>query len=407
MKLTIRKKLLGLSFIAIVIPLIISAAVIVFIVTKKSSEESIKKIQTNSNIATTQYARRMQAISTATKELAITALQYDFVDAFVRAPVPNPAVNAQNELEKRKAINVMEINRKQVDLDYLILTDGRGRVLYRVNNSDHRGDDLAGVDAMVRETIGTRKVNFGSVKLPIDFISAEKLDDALNLGTQKKAIEAALAMEVAVPLIIGDELRGVLVGGDILNNDNTLVDELKQTLFRENLEAGSATIYLGDTAIASSRSGAYGRGIGDTVAPDIYKLVMDQGKEFIGPESIGTTNYISAYVPIKDLSQKIVGIYAVSVREEWFRAFQNFIRNFVVLIIGIAILFSILLTYITAGRLTKPIEEITEAADKISLGDLDVAIKVKTAGDEIEQLGESIDRMRISLKSAIERLRRR
>jgi methyl-accepting chemotaxis protein len=80
---------------------------------------------------------------------------------------------------------------------------------------------------------------------------------------------------------------------------------------------------------------------------------------------------------------------------------------FVIIVIGIAILFSILLTYIAAGRLTRPIEEITEAANKISLGDLDVPIQVASEGDEIGELGESLERMRISLKSAIERLRRR
>ncbi|HOT00919.1 MAG TPA: HAMP domain-containing protein, partial [Acidobacteriota bacterium] len=58
-------------------------------------------------------------------------------------------------------------------------------------------------------------------------------------------------------------------------------------------------------------------------------------------------------------------------------------------------------------RMTKPIEMITEAANKISLGDLDVPIQVKTGGDEIGRLADSLDRMRISLKSAIERLRKR
>jgi methyl-accepting chemotaxis protein len=65
------------------------------------------------------------------------------------------------------------------------------------------------------------------------------------------------------------------------------------------------------------------------------------------------------------------------------------------------------LTWFTAGRLTKPIEEITEAADKISLGELDISIQVRASGDEIEKLANSLERMRVSLKSAIERLRKR
>ncbi|HQG91049.1 MAG TPA: cache domain-containing protein [Acidobacteriota bacterium] len=406
MKLTIRTKLLGLSLFAIVIPLIISAAVIVVIVTQKTLDESLGKIRANSDIATTQYAQRMNEIKENTKLLAINALQYDFITTINPAAAP-PAAAGQSDLERRKAINVLEIVKQQLRIDYLTLTDGRGRVLYRVNNPNQRNDDLAAMDPMLREALSNRKVVYGSVKLPIDYMSQEKLEDALTVGTQKKQIEAALGMEVVVPLIMGEEVRGALVAGDVLNNDNQLVDQLKQMVYKENIEAGSATLYLGETAVASSRSGATGRGVGETITQEIFNYVLNQGKEFIGTETIGEISYVSAYVPIKDISNQIIGIYSVSVRETWFRQFQNYIRNFIMIVIGAAILFSVLLTYIVATRMTKPIEMITEAANKISLGDLDVPIQVKTGGDEIGRLADSLDRMRISLKSAIERLRKR
>ncbi len=406
MKLTIRTKLLGLSLFAIVIPLIISAAVIVVIVTQKTLDESLGKIRANSDIATTQYAQRMNEIKENTKLLAINALQYDFITAINPAAAPLAAAG-QSDLERRKAINVLEIVKQQLRIDYLTLTDGRGRVLYRVNNPSQRNDDLAAMDPMLREALSNRKVVYGSVKLPIDYMSQEKLEDALAVGTQKKQIEAALGMEVVVPLIMGEEVRGALVAGAVLNNDNQLVDQLKQMVYKENIEAGSATLYLGETAVASSRSGATGRGVGETITQEIFNYVLNQGKEFIGTETIGEISYVSAYVPIKDISNQIIGIYSVSVRETWFRQFQNYIRNFIIIVIGAAILFSVLLTYIVATRMTKPIEMITEAANKISLGDLDVPIQVKTGGDEIGRLADSLDRMRISLKSAIERLRKR
>jgi len=406
LKLTIRTKLLGLSLFAIVIPLIISAAVIVVIVTQKTLDESLAKIRANSDIATTQYAQRMNEIKENTKLLAINALQYDFIAAISQNPA-SPAAAGQADLERRKAINVLEFTKQQLRIDYLILTDGRGRVLYRVNNPGQRNDDLAAMDPMLREALSNRKVVYGSVKLPIDYMSQEKMEDALAVGTQKKQIEAALGMEVVVPLIIGDEIRGALIAGDVLNNDNTLVDQLKQMVYKENIEAGSATLYLGETAVASSRSGASGRGVGETITQEIFNYVLNQGREFIGTETIGEISYVSAYVPIKDISNQIIGIYSVSVRETWFRQFQNYIRNFIIIVIGAAILFSVLLTYIFATRMTRPIEMITEAANKISLGDLDVPIQVKTGGDEIGRLADSLDRMRISLKSAIERLRKR
>jgi HAMP domain-containing protein len=48
---------------------------------------------------------------------------------------------------------------------------------------------------------------------------------------------------------------------------------------------------------------------------------------------------------------------------------------------------------------------IIDAANAISRGDLDVSIDIEQGG-EIGELANSIDRMRTSLKAAIERLRR-
>jgi methyl-accepting chemotaxis protein PixJ len=57
-------------------------------------------------------------------------------------------------------------------------------------------------------------------------------------------------------------------------------------------------------------------------------------------------------------------------------------------------------------RIVKPILHLSHAADQISLGELDAQIRVKSR-DEIGTLAESIERMRTSLKAAIERMRAR
>jgi HAMP domain-containing protein len=59
--------------------------------------------------------------------------------------------------------------------------------------------------------------------------------------------------------------------------------------------------------------------------------------------------------------------------------------------------------YLSRG-IIQPVVRLSAAADSISRGDLDVPIAV-TSGDEIGDLAESVERMRASLKAAIERLR--
>jgi methyl-accepting chemotaxis protein len=71
-----------------------------------------------------------------------------------------------------------------------------------------------------------------------------------------------------------------------------------------------------------------------------------------------------------------------------------------------ALVIAVVLAYVISRGLTRAARQLATAAESISRGDLDVAVEVKT-GDEMQDLAESIERMRASLKAAIERLRRR
>ena len=90
-----------------------------------------------------------------------------------------------------------------------------------------------------------------------------------------------------------------------------------------------------------------------------------------------------------------------AVRDEFTTAVQAVIATgAAALIVGMAAAYTI------SRGITRSAAHLSAAARSISLGDLDVPIEVKT-GDEMEVLGESIERMRTSLKAAIQRLQRR
>jgi len=67
-------------------------------------------------------------------------------------------------------------------------------------------------------------------------------------------------------------------------------------------------------------------------------------------------------------------------------------RNTIIIIALIAILVAVVLCYWVASRITKPIKDLQVAADKISKGEMDVAINVKSK-DEVGDLAESFNRM--------------
>lgn len=81
-------------------------------------------------------------------------------------------------------------------------------------------------------------------------------------------------------------------------------------------------------------------------------------------------------------------------------------RNIVIGIVGSTLLLILIVMLIYLQRLTQRIKSLTDVANRISVGELEARIDIKT-GDEIGALAEAIARMQDSIRLAIERLRRR
>jgi methyl-accepting chemotaxis protein len=77
-----------------------------------------------------------------------------------------------------------------------------------------------------------------------------------------------------------------------------------------------------------------------------------------------------------------------------------------ILVVGVIIIMFVFLTSMYSRTIVKPIVYVTDVADRISLGDLDTKIEIRSS-DEVGKLAESFDRMQESLKAAIERLRKK
>jgi len=81
-------------------------------------------------------------------------------------------------------------------------------------------------------------------------------------------------------------------------------------------------------------------------------------------------------------------------------------QNILLAIIGGTLVLIGVLVSFYGHRVTKRIQYLTDAAERISVGDLDMDIKAQS-NDEIGDLGEAISRMQDSIRLSIERLRRR
>jgi methyl-accepting chemotaxis protein len=88
----------------------------------------------------------------------------------------------------------------------------------------------------------------------------------------------------------------------------------------------------------------------------------------------------------------------------------DYVKNRAIKIFFITLIFTVPfavgLSFLFSRRITRPLLHLTKVADRISMGELGAKIEVKTK-DEIRVLADALRRMQISLKAAIERLRRK
>jgi methyl-accepting chemotaxis protein len=99
-------------------------------------------------------------------------------------------------------------------------------------------------------------------------------------------------------------------------------------------------------------------------------------------------------------------ILAVQQEEQEAFAVLNQIALFGMALFGATIVIVLLVAMLAGRAITRPINQLTDVAERISLGELDAEIHVKSK-DEIGDLAGAIQRMADSIRLSIERLRRR
>ncbi len=133
------------------------------------------------------------------------------------------------------------------------------------------------------------------------------------------------------------------------------------------------------------------------IRPKYMYLAPVKGTDLI----VAATTYIDEFSkPSKAIESKMKEI-----ERRYSEEYENRIRIFYIVVLGV-ILILLVRIFFYARSVIKPILQLAEVADKISMGELDTPINVKAKG-EVAVLADSIERMQTSVKAAIERLQKR
>ena len=323
---------------------------------------------------------------------------------------------------KSKSLRILhkKLNRvrEEYGLDILTLTDNKGKVIIRTRNPGVLGDDQS------QDEIISLAAKKGVLAYPQIVPQAELLKEGEDLAEQAymEFIDTPKAaprpenketngMMLKAAASVKDEegkLLAILYGGILLNRNYEIVDRVKEIVYKGEIykgrEKGTATIFQQDLRVSTNVKNEKGeRAIGTRVSKEVNNAVLVEGKPWIDRAFVVNDWYITAYEPIKNIDDKIIGILYVGMLEKPYIDTTNRVMSTFIIIAFLCVVFLLVILYFSTTRITNPLQKMVVATQIISKGDLAHRVKVNSR-DEIGYLAESFNLMTSNLETANEKL---
>ncbi len=322
-------------------------------------------------------------------------------------------------VNKRSDILLRYLNRvrSQRGLDILTLADNQGRVIVRTRNPEIIGDDQS------QDEIVMKALSGGDYAAPQIIRRDELLKEGQDLAdraymefvpTPKAAPrrenkeENGMMLKAASSVNDGEKILGVLYGGILLNRKYDIVDQVKELVYKDETykgrEIGTATIFQYDLRISTNVRNEKGeRAIGTRVSREVNQAVLERGEAWIDRAFVVNDWYITAYEPIRDIDEDIIGILYVGILERpYIDTTNKVIFGFSIIAVLCVFVLLAILAFSTT-RITNPLHKMVLATQRIAKGDLSQKLNI-TSKDEIGALADSFDQMTRELKAANEKL---
>ena len=249
-----------------------------YIINHKIASQAQEKVRTDLNSAREVYRNELDRI----RELIDLTANNIYNSSSIVAGDRKIRVLLRERLQKKR-------------LDMLTAVDASGRVLYRAHSPQLAGDRqtayfleqaLRGIAVTGTAVLSEKELAREGVALSgratIPLRSTPRARPSTDT-TQK----SGLIMVSAAPLRNqGGKVIGALYGAVLLNNNNALVDKIKEIVYEgvqfNGVDVGNSTIFLGDTRIATNvRTSDGSRAIGTRVSEEVYKRVILEQKKWI------------------------------------------------------------------------------------------------------------------------------
>ncbi len=402
---TLRTKIL-LSFYSVVFVFALAVAVLgYYIINRDIMERAQAKVRNDLNSAREVYQKEIERIR--------DVVRFTSVRFFIKEAIP----------DQDHQILLSELSRiRQTEaMDVLTLVDASGKVMIRSRIPTNSADSLLD-DKLIHRVLSSREVVAGTFIVPRSELIKEGEDLAEKARirfvptlkakpTTTTEETSGMMIKVGAPVLGHDgRLLGILYGGSLLNRNYKLVDKIKDIIYEntryEGKDIGTATIFQGDLRISTNVKAREGhRAIGTRVSDEVYQHVLVEGVQWVGRAFVVTHWYKTAYEPIKDIDNNIIGMLYVGILEQ---PFVDMIRNVFLLfltIVLIAMLMAGSLALLLVDNILRPVGNMVKATSQLSKGDLGYEVETETGTIELNMLAKSFNEMSIQLRDREDRLK--
>ncbi len=195
--------------------------------------------------------------------------------------------------------------------------------------------------------------------------------------------------------IDGDKLYK---GTKLINNDTEFVDAVKEAT------NSPATVFLNDTRVSTNVIDNGKRAVGTKVSAAVADSVLKQGKEYRGEAMVLNSTYQAQYTPIKDSSNKVIGILFLGVEKKVITSEINSLVLTIVVLSLIFVVLSFILSTFFINPIVKNVKKILGSLRKISEGDLTETCVVSST-DEIRDISDELNNMRINIAELVSNIK--
>ena len=189
------------------------------------------------------------------------------------------------------------------------------------------------------------------------------------------------------------------------------MDKVKEIVYKgetyKGKDIGTVTIFQDDLRISTNvKAKDNTRAVGTRVSEEVYEQVLVKGLPWVARAFVVNDWYKTAYEPIRDIDDKIVGILYVGILE---RPFTNMARNILILFLVIVCLATALaasLEIVLTRTISRPVERMLKATRKLFDGSLGYEVDKETGTMEFDELADSFNKMSAQLQDREESLKK-